>query len=172
MLIRQPGGRAGPRPETADNGSILVLVIGYTAIGAVLMVVGIDLSSVFLARRALSSAADSAALAAAQGIDRQQVYDGPGPRCGQSLPLSRGRAVDLAVAAFAADQPGLHHAFRSVVGPDVAVAGGTVAVTVSGEVRLPFAKVVAWLDPGSHGGAVEVSATSHASSPVAGDAGC
>src|SRR4051794_18391183 len=128
-----------------DGGSILPLVIGYTAIAAVLVIIGIDLSCVFLGRRALSSTADSAALAAAEGVDRSRLYGGPGPQCGQPLPLSRGRAVELASAAVDAARPGLRGHFRSVAAPDVTLAGGTVGVRVAGEVRLPFARVVSWL---------------------------
>jgi hypothetical protein len=158
--------------RSADEGSILVLVIGYTALAAILLIVGVDLSSVFLARRALSSTTDSAALAAAQGIDRSRLYDGPGLDCGESLPLARGRAVDLATAAVNDDRPGLRRTFRSVEAPQVTVAGGTVGVRVAGEVRMPFSRVVSWLDPASDDGAIRISATSHARSPVTGPAGC
>lgn len=156
----------------ADDGSILVLVIGYTAIAAVLLIVGVDLSSVFLARRALGSTTDAAALAAAQGIDRSQLYDGPALQCGQQLPLDPDRAAQLASAAVDEDRPGLRHTFRSVGAPEVSIAGGTVGVRVVGEVRMPFARVVSWLDPRSDDGAIQISATSHARSPVTGPAGC
>lgn len=148
----------------------MVLVIGYTAIAVVLIIVGVDLSSVFLARRALSSTADSAALAAAQGIDRRAVYDGSGLECGDSLPLAAGRAVQLADAAVQNDRAGLQHSFRSLTPPQVAVAGNSVGVSISGDVKLPFSRVVSWLDPRSDHGTIRVSETSHAQSPVLGPA--
>lgn len=150
----------------------MVLVIGYTAIAAVLFIVGVDLSSVFLARRALSSTTDSAALAAAQGVDRSRLYDGPGPQCGEALPLSRDQAVALATAAVDDDRPGLRRTFRSVDSPQVAVVGATVEVRVAGEVRMPFSRVVSWLDPSSDDGAIPISATSRARSPVTDPTGC
>lgn len=168
MLKAPACGRRG----ADDGGSILVLVIGYTAIALVLLIVGVDLSSVFLARRALSATVDSAALAAAQGIDRASLYDGRGPVCGSPLPLDRGRAVDLADAAVDDDRPGLRHSFRSVGTPTVSLTGATVGVQVAGEVRMPFGRVVAWLDPRSDRGAIPISATAYARSPVLGVGGC
>ena len=102
-----------------------MLVIGYTAIASVLLIVGVDASKVFLARRALSSAADAAALAAAEGVDRNALYNGDGPRCGQPLPLSGSRAAGLAARSVALDRRHLSHLFASLSEPATSVAGGT-----------------------------------------------
>jgi Putative Flp pilus-assembly TadE/G-like len=154
--------------EGGDDGSILVLIIGYTAIAAVLIVVGIDVSKVFLAQRALASTADSAALAAAQGVDTHAVYDGPGLRCGAPLPLDQQRAADLAGMAVAGQAGSLRHTFASLAPPETSVGGGTASVELSGEVAVPFGRVLAWLDPSHPGGTVRVTETSRARSPVAG----
>lgn len=154
-----------------DDGSISVLTIGYCAIVVVLLIVGIDASKVFLAQRALSGAADSAALAAAQGIDRAAVYAGPGLGCGSRLPLSTTMASDLAQGSVTNDTPDLRHDFVSVDPAQVGVSDGTASVTLSGEVGIPFGRVLAWLDPSS-GGHVRVSETAHAASPVVTAAGC
>jgi uncharacterized membrane protein len=143
--------------ERRDRGSITVLVIGYTAIAAVLVAVGVDVSKVFLARRSLSAAADSAALAAAQGIDRQAVYNGSALRCGQPLPLSRSRAGDLAGSSVREDRTDLGRTFTTVAAPQTTVRSGTVTVELSGRVALPFGP-----------SEVQVSATSSAASPVTG----
>jgi hypothetical protein len=156
------------RDRCGDDGSILVLVIGYTAIAAALIVLGIDVTKVFLARRALSAAADSAALAAAQGVDVQAIYAGAGPRCGRALPLSGGRAGQLAVTAWQADRPVLLRTFASLGDPQTSVAGGTVEVALSGEVDVPFGRVLGWLDPPRSDGLIQVSETSSARSPVTG----
>jgi type II secretory pathway component PulM len=152
-----------------DSGTILVLVIGYTAIAAALIVVGIDATKVFLARRALAAAADSAALAAAQGVDLRAVYDGPGPRCGTPLPLSAGRAVSFAVTAVNGDRPDLRHTFVTLDAPRVTTvqaAGGSVRVELSGQVDVPFGRVLAWLAPAHGDGLIRVSETATARSPV------
>jgi type II secretory pathway component PulM len=155
-------------PKANDDGSIMVLIIGYTAIVAVLMTVGVDVSKVFLAQRALASAADSAALAAAQGVDTQAVYDGRGPQCRQPLPLDSARSAALAAGSVAADRAGLDQTFASVSDPQTAVSGGTVSVALSGQVAVPFGRVLGWLDPSHRDGEVGVSETSHARSPVGG----
>jgi hypothetical protein len=151
-----------------DAGTILVLVIGYTAIAAALIIVGIDVTKVFLARRALSAAADSAALAAAQGIDVRAVYDGPGPRCGTPLPLSAGRAISFATAAVNDDRRDLLHTFATVDAPTTQLAGVSVRVELSGEVDVPFGRILSWLEPAHSEGLIRVSETSAARSPVTG----
>lgn len=147
---------------------MLVLVIGYTAIAAVLITVGIDTSKVFLARRALASAADSAALAAAQGVDREAIYAGGALRCGQPLPLDPARAAGLAAQSAEDADPDLRHLFAHLSPPATSLDGATVSVELSGEVAVPFGKVLGWLDPSRPNGLVGVTETSHARSPVAG----
>jgi hypothetical protein len=145
-----------------------VLIIGYLALAAVVIVLGVDLSKVFLARRALASAADAAALAGAQGADLSAVYDSGALGCGRSLPLDPARAPVLAARAVAGSTDDLKRVFRSVDSPNTTVAGPTVTVTLSGELTVPFGRVWGWLDPADAGGRVRLSATSRARSPLAG----
>src|SRR5580698_10106465 len=98
----------------ADEGSIVVLVIGYAAIAALLMAAGIDVSKVFLAQRALSSAADAAAVAASEGVDAKRVYDGPELQCGGALPLDPTLSDALARHDIADESPDLGRAFASL----------------------------------------------------------
>ncbi|HEX3907073.1 MAG TPA: pilus assembly protein TadG-related protein [Mycobacteriales bacterium] len=154
-----------------DDGQITLLVIGYVSIALVLIVAGIDASKVFLAQRALSSAADSAALAAAEGVDTHAVYDGPGIRCGTTLPLDQDKAASLAATAVDDQSDELRRTFSHLTAPQTAVAGGDVEVQLSGEVSVPFGKLLGWLDPKYPDGRVPVTEAAHASSPVAGD-GC
>jgi hypothetical protein len=151
-----------------DEGSVLVLIIGYTAIAAVLITVGIDTSKVFLARRALAAAADSAALSAAQGVDRQAIYAGDGLRCGQPLPLDQARAAALAARSVNDDAADLSHTFISLSAPQTSLDAGTVSVELSGQVAVPFGRVLSWLDPSRPNGLVTVTETSHARSPLVG----
>jgi uncharacterized membrane protein len=124
-----------------DDGSIMVLIIGYTAIAAVLITVGVDTSKVFLAQRALASAADSAALAAATGVNLNAVYAGSGLRCGQPLPLDQQHAADLATASVDADTADLSGTFATLTAPQTSLDAGTVSVELSGEVAVPLGKV-------------------------------
>lgn len=153
-----------------ETGQLTLLVIGFVTIAAVLVTVGVDVSKLFLARRALSSAADAAALDAAQSVDRTTLYR-DGVRCGELLPLDpdgAARAADVA-AADAADD--LRHAFATLDAPLTTTDGGRVTVTWHGEVVLPFRRVMALLLPGS-AGRVGVDATAHAESPLTSPGGC
>lgn len=159
------------RPGRGDDGQLTVLVIGYTFIAAVLIVVGVDVSKVFLARRALSSVADAAALAAAQAADRAAVYAGAAG-CGGVLPIDPSAAQQQVNGSLADDLADLHQTFQAVQPADVVVADGTVTVHLSGDVKVPFGKVLAMLDPGRGDGLVHVSVTAAAQSPVTASGGC
>ena len=145
-----------------DEGSLTLLVIGYTFLAASLVVVGIDVSKVFLAQRALASAADAAALSAAQELDRAAVYAGA-ETCG-SLPLDGQAAAQAAEHSVVDAADGLRATFAALAPPDVGVTAGTVTVRLHGEVPVPFGRVVALLLPGSPGGRVPVSASASAQS--------
>ena len=154
-----------------DDGSLTVLVIGFTFILAVLIVVGVDVSKVFLARRSLSSVADAAALAAAQSADRAAVYAGAAG-CGGVLPLDPAAAAQQVDASVADDLPDLHQTFSEVQAPQVNVAGGTVTVQLAGQVKVPFGGILALLDPGRPDGDVHVAVSATAESPISAPGGC
>jgi uncharacterized membrane protein len=154
-----------------DEGQLTPLVIGYTFVAAVLIVAGIDASKVFLARRALSSAADAAALAAAQAVDRGAVYAGQSSRCGTPLPLDPATAAGRADATFADQRPGLAHTFTRLDPPATTVTAGTTTVRLAGTVAVPFGHVLALL-LGQRDGFVRVTAVSSAQSPLMTAAGC
>ena len=154
-----------------EDGQLTLLVIGYMLIAVVLVTVGVDASKVFLARRALASAADAAALAGAQAVDRSAIYaDGRGG-CADTLPLDEQRTADL-VAASLADEVDLRHAFAALDPPRTTVAGGTVSVRLGGEVALPFGRVVSLLAPSHPDGRVHVAASANAQAPLKVPGGC
>jgi Flp pilus assembly protein TadG len=155
---------------SGDEGSIVLLVIGYAAIAALLMAAGIDVSKVFLAERALSSAADAAAVAASEGIDTERIYDGPSLRCGASLPLDPTLADSLARHDISEQSPDLGRAFASLETPSTSVSGSTVTVALRGEVRVPFGRLLQWLGIATSSGTVPVADSASATSPVAGTA--
>lgn len=154
-----------------EGGSLTVLVIGYVFIATVLVVIGVDVSKVFLARRALSSAADAAALSAAQAADRSAIYAGDAG-CGAVLPIDQAGAEREADASLDDDLMDLRQTFHDVAPPDVSVTGGTVTVHVSGQVKVPFGGVLGLLDPGRDDGLVAVSVAASAQSPVSAVDGC
>ncbi len=84
-------GAQGHRPN--DDGTVLFLTIGLSVVLLLLVAVVVDLSAVILAKRGMSSAADGAAVAAAQRVDTASVDAGNG--LGNQLPLDEGLVQDL-----------------------------------------------------------------------------
>jgi uncharacterized membrane protein len=159
-------------PARRDDGSLTLLVIGYVTIAAVLIVAGIDASKVFLAHRALSAAADAAALDAAQAVDKAAVYAGTAGGCGNLLPLDETAAAQRAQDAVGEQLPGLRQTFASLDDPQTQVVDGTVTVNLSGSIALPFGRVLALLVPGHADGRVHIDASAHAQSPLTSPGGC
>ncbi|MCW2546888.1 MAG: Protein of unknown function rane [Mycobacterium sp.] len=125
----------------------MLLTLGCASIALILVVVVVDASAVFLARRSLASATDGASLAAAQSVSSQSVY---AKGAGAQLPLEE---VQAAVARYEGDG----HPSELNASVTHESAGDTVVVTGKRSVRLPFASFLGISD-------VTVTATSRASS--------
>ena len=67
--------RLRPRPGK-QRGSVSLLIVGFTIVAIMMVAVSVDASAAYLRRTGLDSLADGAALAAADGIRGEQVYDG------------------------------------------------------------------------------------------------
>jgi uncharacterized membrane protein len=143
--------RRSPRD---DEGSILLLTLGFAVIALALVLVIADASKVFLTRRSLVSAADGAALAGVQTLDRDAFYAGKG---GADLPLDTA-AARSAVDAYVADADlgGQYVGFEVI---DVQVTATEVTVTLRARSLLPFGAYVGRPD------GVVVEATAHATAP-------
>jgi uncharacterized membrane protein len=127
-----------------EEGTILLLTLGCLVIALMLVVVVVDASTVFLARRSLASEADGVSIAAAQAVSKPLVYArGAGAR----LPLAE---VQAAVMRYAGDG-----ALLATV--EHGAGGDTVVVTGHRRVHLPFTGALGI-------GPVSVTATSRASS--------
>lgn len=118
-----------------DSGQLVLLVVFYGLIAAMLVMLVIDVSKVFLARRSLAAAADGAALAAAQSLDRSAFYrNGPGSEL-QIDPLAARQAVRQY-----AEVNGLERRFRSFTFdvPRLSPDGRTITVRLHCRVLLPL----------------------------------
>jgi uncharacterized membrane protein len=135
-----------------DDGQLMLLVLVYAAIAIALVVVVVDVSKLFLYRRALSGAADAAALAAAQSPDEAQLLTAG---VGAALPLSQ-ESVELAVDRYIATA-GLADRFRGLTWT-ATTDGTTATVTFHADVALPFSGGV--LDAGEAAITVDASAQS------------
>ena len=121
-----------PRPR--DEGSILVLSLGFIIICIIALAVVVDASTVFLARRALQSQADGAALAGAQAIDLDAYYS---EGASERIRLDEA-SVRAAVDRHVRRDPGDGRLTGVTMRDDV------VLVTMTDRVRPPFS---GWLTP-------------------------
>jgi hypothetical protein len=140
-----------------DAGQVLVLMIGFLTLAALLVVVVVNLSRVFLHDRALGAAADGAALAAVQALDEAAIYGGS---LGESLPLDAS-AVQRQVREYAAAAE-LSRRFDGFAVVDARVEGPSVVVVLEATVDLPFVGVVS--DGWARG--VHITAQARATAPV------
>jgi uncharacterized membrane protein len=148
--------RAVARPPAADRGSVLVLGIGLVALTMLVVGAGVDASRLFLARRALASLADGAALRGAHDLDTAALYASGAT---DVLPLSTTR-VRADVVEYVAGQA----AANGVSGVRVVslrVVDGTVSVGLSRVETVPVLGTLL----GTPGGEV-VSADASARSAV------
>jgi uncharacterized membrane protein len=141
------------RRPRGDDGTILLLVLGFSAVLLVLVAIVADVSAVVLAKRGAASAADGAAIAAAQQLDEAAVYANG---LDTAIPLSPD-AVQSVVGTYGAraaeSQEGLELS-ASLDAPQT-----TATVVATRKVRLPFS---GWLGVGS----VTVTAVAHARAPL------
>ena len=137
-----------------DEGTILVLLLGFTAVLLLMVAVVVNVSAVILAKRGLASAADGAAVSAAQALDLDALY-ARGLDAGR-IPLDTGQAR-ARVASYEAQavgsQPGLQLAVA------ISSDGTTAIVRGRREVRLPFGRLLGFRP-------VTVEAEARARAPV------
>ena len=139
-----------------DEGSVLVLTLGFAVVIMLFVGVVVDASKLFLTRRALASVADGAALSAAQDVDMVGVYRGT---AAGSLPISAPRAVAdvtryVAEAAAQTSLTDLH-----VLAVQVDATG--VTVSLGGRAMLPLVGVVT-----GTGNGIDITVTARAQSAV------
>ena len=115
-----------------ESGQAAVLIIGLAVVALLLVAVVVDASAAYLRRQALDSLADGAALAAADGVQGEQVYEGGlGERAEIDPAVARGYVDDyLAAAGASARFPGLGYTVDA--SPD------RVVVRVSAPLDLPI----------------------------------
>ncbi|MDP9444924.1 MAG: pilus assembly protein TadG-related protein [Actinomycetota bacterium] len=63
-----------PRRRADDDGQTALLIVGFFAVAVLLVGVVVDASAAYLQRQSLNALADGAAIAAADGVQGEQVY--------------------------------------------------------------------------------------------------
>ena len=141
-----------------DSGQLTILIIGLAAILVLLVTVVVDVSKAFLVRRALSGAADGAAVAAANAVDESVVY--AGTATGNALPLHPGAARDAALRYAA--EAGLAGQFAGFDVLAVSTDGATATVTLAATVPMPLVNHVS----AGYADGVPIQATASGRSPL------
>ena len=119
------------RPR-AEHGQTSLLIIGFAIVAIMMVAVVVDASSAYLRRAGLDSLADGAALAAADGIQGRQVYEGGlGSRARIDPVVARRYVADyLSATGAARHYPGLSY--------DVRAGTDRVVVHVASPLDLPI----------------------------------
>ena len=104
-----------PRRARGERGQTSLLIIGLAVVVVMLVVVVVDASAAYLRRQSLSSLADGAALAAADGIEGEQAYTGGlGERALIDATVAEALVADyLADSGAGRSHPGLTYRVRA-----------------------------------------------------------
>lgn len=118
-----------------DQGQLSVLVLGLFLIATLLVVGGIDVTAVHLARVRLIDTADAAALDAADALDPAGLYAGQST---DAVAVSNA-TVTGSVARYLAVRPKPSGVTQWRIAPGTGAAGaGTAVVVLEAEVELPL----------------------------------
>lgn len=92
-----------------EHGQAAVMLVGFAVVAVLLVAVVVDASAAYLRRQGLDNVADGAALAAADGLQGEQVYEGGlGARARIDPDAARRYVADhLRATGAAARYPGL-----------------------------------------------------------------
>ena len=115
-----------------ERGQTTLLIVGFAVVAIMMVAVVVDASAAYLRRSGLDSLADGAALAAADGIQGRQVYEGGlGERALVDPLVARRYAAEYLAASGATRRyPGLSY--------DVRTGTDRVVVRVSTPLDLPI----------------------------------
>lgn len=126
------GGREPTAGRADESGQATLLIVGFFLVAVMLVGVVVDASAAYLRRQALNGLADGAALAAADGVQGEQVYTGGLGETAQIEPAAARESV-----AFYLAQTGAHRQFAGLV-YRVVPTGDSVTVHLSAPLDLPI----------------------------------
>ena len=119
-----------------ERGSVMVLSIGLMVVALLVVTLSVNIATMWVTRRNLDGIADSAALAAAQAVDGQALYQGTAMQGSESLPLNRIIARRY-VADYLANAQ-VRKQYPNIRVRSVAVVNNRVRIVIATPVSLPF----------------------------------
>lgn len=120
-----------------DRGSIMTLGIGLAIATLMCVTVSVNVASLWVAKQNLNSIADSAALAAASGIDTSQIYT---QGLNSGVPLSESQARTKVLTFFTKSQIARNLTQFKLL--SVLVNDDEVSVTIQAKAQLPFGYLI------------------------------
>jgi Flp pilus assembly protein TadG len=142
-----------------EGGQISLLILGFTVIALMLIVGGVDVTAVQLARTRLLDAADSAALDASDALDSGAAYS-RGMRTAVEISDT---SVRLAAAQYLAVQPRPHGVSSWALADGTGSPDGqTAVIRLRGTADIPIAASVL----SAFGGSVNITVESRARSAL------
>lgn len=150
--------RTPARRDEGERGQISLLIIGFTMVALMLIIGGVDVTAVTLARSRLLDAADAAALDASDSLDNGSAYEGGLEKSAVSITDGSVRRSASEYLALEPRPNGVSSwALSDGTGsPD----GQTAVIRLRGTAQIPIgASVVA-----AFGGSVEITVESRARS--------
>jgi len=156
-LRRAIEGRLGADHESPEKGQISLLILGFTIIALMLIIGGVDVTAVQLARTRLLDAADGAALDASDALDNGSAYSA-GLRA--AVPITDG-SVRQSAAEYLSVQPRPDGITSWVLADGTGSPDGqTSVIRLRGTVDIPIAASVL----AAFGGSVSITVESRARS--------
>ena len=145
------------RDEQPDRGQISLLILGFTIIALMLIIGGVDVTSVQLARARLFDAADGAALDASDALDNGSAYEGG---LKSVIPITDG-SVRQSATAYLAVEPRPHGISSWILADGTGSPDGqTAVIRLRGTAEIPIAASVL----AAFGGSVRITVESRARS--------
>jgi Putative Flp pilus-assembly TadE/G-like len=149
--------RLGAACVQPEGGQISVLILGFSVISLILVVGGVDVTAVQLARARLLDAADGAALDAADALDDHPAYVAG---LSTAIAISAG-SVRESAAQYLAVQPRPHGISSWVLADGTGSTDGqTAVIKLRGTVEIPIAASIL----AAFGGSVDITVESQARS--------
>lgn len=148
---------AGTQPR--ERGQISLLILGFTVVALMLIIGGVDVTAVQLARARLLDAADGAALDASDALDGGRAYSG-GLRSAVEISDA---SVREAATRYLAVQPRPHGVSSWVLAEGTGSPDGqTAVIRLRGTTDIPIAAAVL----SAFGGSVNITVESRARSAL------
>lgn len=129
-------GRRPVNPATQEEGSILLLGLGFFTLAALLLIVTMSISTVHVQKQRLWALADTVAANAAEALGTTTYYEDFVPT--QGLPITREAAWAAVGQQIEKLEPAQVTPWQELHVQNVEVQGNTLSISLSAKAQLPL----------------------------------